>query len=488
MSRGATAKRIKDGTYTPLPVWLTNQSWYQNFDFIFHYHYPHISTEDPMKIAFTESPEKGMADIQTQMKLTRYLTKYLPPGVLTNEDIEAIGGRFLAQFDPESVVLLTKPEDIAAAYIGTAKQCDRSGRHSYGGLVSCMTYHTEYFNLPVHPVSVYGDHGQGIDGTGLVVWYACHSTNKPDAPRNVVARSIVGGLGTDSPYYIRIYAESTQLEHAFAARLKELGYQRRRHLQDAKLAAILVPNSRSDYVMPYVDGDVQRVNLKRASEATGLPAHFVVTDYGEHTVGRTNGSIFAHFAGDEDEDEDEEETFYCPHCEEDSPAEGSRDVVVRFTPSDFRTVLRTWCASCVENDTFRCEATDLVCDIDVGYRDVRSDPAGDDSITVAEPHADRIAFLCGRTDQWYHRANFNAIAVRVSADCTEVWCAEVNTEHFTRHPYTGEYVSNDFTDYDPQKHGGVTLVAGGTANTAVVTLTGIGYTITNTAVSQENTL
>jgi hypothetical protein len=71
------ASRMEDGTYELLPDYI---SVYTLFE-----HFAHVAKKDKTKIAFTASPEKGMADTRTILSATRSVIWLLSmsPGCLS---------------------------------------------------------------------------------------------------------------------------------------------------------------------------------------------------------------------------------------------------------------------------------------------------------------------------------------------------------------------------------------------------------------------
>lgn len=92
-------------------------------------HYAHVSTEQGGMVAYTETPQKGVADRQTRVKAGRYLTKFFSD-VLTPAEIETWANRLEAAVKGEEVVITTDTDVIEAVYEGGPESC-MDGRHSW---------------------------------------------------------------------------------------------------------------------------------------------------------------------------------------------------------------------------------------------------------------------------------------------------------------------------------------------------------------------
>ena len=87
--------RLYRGEYKPLPAIIANAEWFVNSDADKN-HFAHRANSDSAKIAFTESPEKGMDDKQTVIPINRYLARYFGDK-LRSEEIAKISALYTAQ-------------------------------------------------------------------------------------------------------------------------------------------------------------------------------------------------------------------------------------------------------------------------------------------------------------------------------------------------------------------------------------------------------
>jgi hypothetical protein len=203
--RGRERRRFLNHTHEMLPHWAYPSD-------LFHTYYPHVAKTDPRKIAYTETPEKGMRDIQTITTLGRFLTKY---STWSQEYIAQLAKKYENLVNPRSVDFLRTPDEIVEAYIT--------------GPSSCMSYRVDRFQSPRHPACVYGYEGD-------------------TPPKGVLTLAVIrreDGNGY-SALYCRMYGDAV----ALCSSLSRLGYTSMGDIEGVTVAAI----SHCDtYIMPYID-------------------------------------------------------------------------------------------------------------------------------------------------------------------------------------------------------------------------------------------
>lgn len=138
-------RRLEEDEYT-LPAW-ENEIWWQDSEHRLM-HFAHISVNEPDKIAFTASPEKGMDNLKKVMKPGRYLETYFGE-ILTKDEIQKWSEKhkgIVVTTKPSKIKWARTPEEIAAVYQMSA------------GFSSCMQHHASRLNrnIPAHPASAYG--------------------------------------------------------------------------------------------------------------------------------------------------------------------------------------------------------------------------------------------------------------------------------------------------------------------------------------------
>lgn len=271
--RKREAMRFEQGTYT-LPIWA-NEAWAAlegTQD-----HFAHVSVKDPTKLAFTENNEKGEADVQTQMKPGRYLTKYFGH-VLGETTIRNWALQWATLYETNLVKFTTDPDEIERVYVN--------------GPRSCMSYAAETYESPFHPVRIYGE-----SPDLALAWLT-------DEDENIVARCIVWPAKKRRSI---IYGDDYRLNEL----LSREGYDQE-PLEGARIKR--VPRGER-FVCPYID-EVRRVR------DTG--EWLMISENGELCAEDTAGHTFPPQSVcqrcDEHFDEEDARTVdgedWCPGCYE----------------------------------------------------------------------------------------------------------------------------------------------------------------------------
>lgn len=274
---GGWIKIEHDGTWQK-PV-FANERWFVNSKY-YWLHCCHTSTDDPMMLAYTQSGDKAVRDIQTRVRPGRYLQQFFSD-VLSEKDIrywaerqQSVAGNSDLHFVPN-----TDPDGWEWVY-----------EHA-SGFTSCMQYN--------HPSSRYLAHGLSGDNHPVRVY--CHPKNDlalaylgnkqhSDSGR-VYARAIVN---QDTKTWVRLYGDS-RIQHALTAK----GYSYGGSLEGQRLRCVDNPVG-SGYLMPYLDGDTKNVS-QHYDSALGED-YFLVAEDGEYDARNSNGIM-----------EGEPETT-CPCC------------------------------------------------------------------------------------------------------------------------------------------------------------------------------
>lgn len=219
-------KRFEDGTYLTLP-----DSWLrliQQYGGNCADHYAHVSLKDQSKVAFTESAEKGQADVQTMMKPGRYLTTFYSHVVDKVYALPTYCNHFSQKFEENRLLIDNDADSFENVY--------QTGPHS------CMQYPNTHSrtHCGVHPVRVYaaGD---------LAIAYMRRGGS-------ITARSVVW---PDKKTYSRIYGDVQRLR----VMLEKEGYKPQAPY-GAKLTRILHPSLQDEenippenlvFICPYID-------------------------------------------------------------------------------------------------------------------------------------------------------------------------------------------------------------------------------------------
>lgn len=258
--------------------------------------WPHVSVNDPARVAYTRSPEHGEADRQTVTSLGRYLRRHfaIPDHEIRDVCAQAVGGQ----------VQITREMDRMVWAVQT-------------GPGSCMQ--DCQWDERDHPYNVYATkYGWGL---------AYRAETDEDGIESCVARALVyegeDDCGDPVKCFVRSYRKTDGYSHSdecLEATLKEMGY---RHVsywpQGARLARI---EYCGDIVLPYIDGGVQN--------AWDHGTYLTIDRDGSLAGTQTNGYAEGHHCGREcehcgdDTDEDDmctvgnpesgEEREVCSHC------------------------------------------------------------------------------------------------------------------------------------------------------------------------------
>ena len=288
-----------------------------------HYVHMAIGNKDPSAIAFTDTEDKGRRDIQTVMRLGRYLERHHPD--MTPGMIESRVTQLVAHQSPADMrLLLTSDREMITEVFETRMFPSDSDT------ASCMYRHFNGWPENARPYHVYSDsdnlrvayavpadmmlqltkdpkarHRQvGLDPDQTVAGAVVASGASSLIRGNVLARSVVN---IETMKYVRIYSAGaaddmrgrrTLVTH-FANALEQAGYKEG-HLEGGKLTKIYCRrySVKDDRLLaPYVDGAVAGVNSK-----------WVLTgnDY-IHYLNTTHGYL--------DEDGEELPSYYCIDCE-----------------------------------------------------------------------------------------------------------------------------------------------------------------------------
>lgn len=132
--------RMKAKDYLALP-WM-GERWWQDLKPIWGDHYPHASVDKEAFLAFTESVDKGTADIQTRIKPGRYLERFFgDPGILSSFVIRDLCAKFSNKYEENIVHYASTADEFEEVYIT--------------GPSSCMSKSAGNYPTKEHPVRMY---------------------------------------------------------------------------------------------------------------------------------------------------------------------------------------------------------------------------------------------------------------------------------------------------------------------------------------------
>lgn len=374
------ASRLGDGTHERLP-WR-REDWFRYGEMDAN-RFPHVAKKDPTKVAFTESPEKGMRDIQTVLTPGRYLERFYSYR-LSSEEIRDLARSYVTRLDVPTLSIARLSSEIVDVY--------RKGPDS------CMSKSLDNYSSHVHPVSVYG-----LDS---------ENEERPDAlvlaylriDQRITARALINERDKT---HMRVYGDKALLEKALNAN----GF----HSGDPFGYSIKAISCDDGYVMPYID----RGQYVGAANVDLRGNRFVICRDSDWTAENTCGTIC--------EPEPEDEGDYCEYYEE-TRNEESYTVVV----SD-EGETQNWCESACDNYATRLNGRYYSDEI------VSTDGHGDTYLIGADSHS-----YCDRTDEYW--PSDEMVYCDASEEYYhESVCIEVKTIHGTTHLSVKDADANSFT-------------------------------------------
>lgn len=320
------------GAYA-LPVWH-REDWWQNRPAALREHFTHVSVADPTMIAFTENAAKGEADRQTRMKPGKYLKKFF--------------GETLA--------------DKKIAYFAEWHRTGSQPPLDFDGGMHLATTESEV-------IEVYGANiNSCMEDEDCVRVYAAGDLAVAywvDEDSDTVARCLAW---PERGVYGRTYPEpngsnaGTALVQAMEAR----GWVHARvHAKGFNGARIQRIDTDCGFVMPYLD---------LGYGVTDRGDHFTMETSYEYSCSETGGYI----------EGPSEPDWHCSSCDDGYDEDDDSYSVSTYLNTWGAAEDRTYCRSCRDRETFRCEGSDELWDDSVSTVEVDGD-------TWAAPYAAREA-------------------------------------------------------------------------------------------------
>jgi len=258
---------------------------------------PHISVVNPQEVAYYQSVDKLIRDIETRTKPGRFLAKFFPN--LTPDQVRTYTNDYLVATAPKPLHFARTMEDIITAIDeGPSESCQTRGYYHKAPDDS------PWYDGHIHPAACYAsgdfevayitDNNKPADITQL------HSGNQ-----RITARAICNAKNKTAA---RIYGDAAKL----LPPLTSAGYtQVERALVGCRLLKIENMNG-SGWIMPYVDA-----GIGKGGGALG------VDDYYDHDSGKSYWMLVRPNTGEYRTNEgadnngvldDEEERHHCPRC------------------------------------------------------------------------------------------------------------------------------------------------------------------------------
>lgn len=206
-------------------------------------HFVHVAKDGAM-LAYTESEEKGAADIQTVLSPGRYLQRYFS-SVWSSSTIEEFARQWTLNLTPTEVVFLRDPKEIAAAYRTGPSSCMAAATERYMPFTG--------YSKEVHPTEVYGTPGN----ISLAV------IKDPNRKGRIIARCTV--IESAKQYNAAFYGDSRRLERA----LKKLGYKESIGLPGGIIN--MIPLRRDGRADPFKGDPIAMAYIDHANYAVVVP-------------------------------------------------------------------------------------------------------------------------------------------------------------------------------------------------------------------------
>lgn len=373
------AHRLFRGEYTPLPAIIANAEWFVDSDADKN-HYAHRAKSDSNKIAYTESPEKGMDDKQTVIPINRYLARYFGDK-LRSEDIAKISALYTAQ--NYSLTIGNDAESFRFAYSGQDVKSESSLHFS------CMRYTKEYFGTPCHPAEAYAGHG-------LAIAYVVD----PDDDKIVIARAVIW---PEKMRFVKVYGTDETVRVALVDMLESRGFERADDWRGARLSVVEFGGR---IVTPYIDGEVTSLEHDEDEDFMTVSRHGNID--GSTTRGWTESASNRHI---------------CECCGD------------RAHEDDMRHVRdELWCDSCVDSNAIFCEYDEEYFPDSESFLQVNTRRGVQ---TWRARNVERHAFYCDRTEEYYSDHDFTQIEVETGNNRIETWCEEESEDLFFACEKTG---------------------------------------------------
>ncbi len=379
-------KRLESGEHEALP-WAQTV-WFERQHSAAHPLFAHVCKRDPSKVAFTESPEKGMRDIQTVTTPGRFLERYYS-AILDSEQIRDIARAYATRHEIPTLQIARLSSEIVTVY--------------RNGPSSCMSHSVDSYSGDEHPCTVYGyETADETNETALTLAYI-----KQDS--RITARALINEA---RKVHMRLYGDCDLLRKALHAN----GY----HAADPigfSVRAIENGNG-SGYIMPYIDAGES--SSYGAANVTQSGSRFVISK-GGYCAGNTNGTLLA---DDEDEDEDEDSN-YCEYYDEST----NDEVYCVIVDQGGRT--EWWSESAIDNHATRIGGE--------YYSDelVSTDGNGHEFLSHVDSHTyceetceywpnDEMK-RCEESDEYFHES----VCTEVSIETGTVWIADKHLDSAT---------------------------------------------------------
>jgi hypothetical protein len=218
--------------------------------------------------------------------------------------------------------------------------------------------------------------------------------------------------------YVRLYGDDTRWQRRIEALLQEDGYRAADDFDGVTLHAISTGSRGNNFLMPYVDGEVQSAEL--LGNYDGSSKYFLLSEGGGYCCSNTNGTVSGY-------------DFTCDAC-----GAGTDEPVI--VDGD------NWCESCADRHSTYCQyneenySNNSTCFYDVN---VSITSNGYSRPETWSEYALDNAFHCDRTEEYYADYRFTSMSVFNAEGNEETWCIERAEEGV--HYFTCDECGENFT-------------------------------------------
>ena len=222
--------------------------------------HPHVSEESSTQIAYTQNEDKGERDIQTRTSMGKYLKRHMPqcPDHLLRD--------YVSQFINDGQCHITRDHEKMLDIIMNGPQSCMDGRN--------------FNDYEDHPYNVYAP---------VLGWGMAYRTVNGEYHGRALVNIHRADDGSEEKIFVRSYCTTessgySQRDPALEGYLGALGFRHECSWEGCNVTRIAHNHESDVFLMPYIDGEVQRVEDR--GETAGVMR---VTDNGDYDASCTCG-------------------------------------------------------------------------------------------------------------------------------------------------------------------------------------------------------
>lgn len=337
-------RKFQTGTYKHLP-WASDDWFNHPHAWAIHrFQFAHPSKTNPGMIAYTESPEKGMDDIRTQIKPGKWLAQFDALFQRYGISLKTLEQQFKNIYEPRELFWARTADEIQWVYENGPESCmstkEYRKKHNWG-----YNYAGDW------PDNIHATRMYAHESGDLAVVYL---TKGDKAGARVQSRALVFEA---KKTHSRIYGEIAALKY----HLENLGYKPAPPI-GARLCRHIITSTEKHgpsgwkFLVPYCDAGQNsgEGSLMVRDKKTHLVIEGKGARNGVYGTGNTSGAstTLVGELGHEQPDQ-------CQSCGDDI---GDCGELSRIYRGPDRNDFRWWCDGCADDTTFYCERTERVYD------------------------------------------------------------------------------------------------------------------------------